>query len=148
MFCLGLLLSSVGCLTSQQHASVFQGPVYSYKCTCCQTETEVYSYKCTCCQTETEVYSYKCTCCQTETEVADQTFYPTQSQYTDTGATSLSTDPITPGAWRGSLCNIDVEKNSRRKRESNPSLPLSKRTPLPLDQKRQSLPGNTKNNYV
>ena len=42
------------------------------------------------------------TCCHTEIEVADQTFYLTQSQYTDTGPTTPSTDPITPGAWQGS----------------------------------------------
>ena len=38
------------------------------------------------------------TCCHTETEVANQTFYLTQSQYTDTGPTSPSADPIMPGA--------------------------------------------------
>ena len=65
----------VGCLTSQQYASVSQGR------TC----------------------SDKTTCCHTEIEVADQTFYLTQSQYTDTGPTRHSTDPITPGAWQGSL---------------------------------------------
>ena len=43
-----------------------------------------------------------CTCYHTETEVADPTFYLTQSQYTDTGPTSPSTDPITPGASQGS----------------------------------------------
>ena len=37
------------------------------------------------------------TCCHTEIEVADPTFHLTQSQYTDTGLTSPSTDPITPG---------------------------------------------------
>ena len=42
------------------------------------------------------------TCCHTEIEVADQTFHLTQSQYTDTGPTSPSSDPITPGAWQGS----------------------------------------------
>ena len=64
----------VGCLTSQQHASVSQGRICSDNFTCCHTETEV----------------------------ADQTFHLTQSQYTDTGPTSPSTDPITPGAWQGS----------------------------------------------
>ena len=39
------------------------------------------------------------TCCHTEIEVEDQTFHLTQSQYTDTGPTSRSSDPITPGAW-------------------------------------------------
>ena len=31
-----------------------------------------------------------------------KTFYLTQSQYTDTGPTSASADPIMPGAWQGS----------------------------------------------
>ena len=60
----------VGCLTSQQHASASQGRICSDRFTCCHTEIEV----------------------------ADQTFYLTQSQYTDTGPTSPSTDPITPNA--------------------------------------------------
>ena len=64
----------VACLTSQQHASVSQG----------------------------QICSDKFTCCHTEIKVADPTFYLTQSQYTDTGPTSPSADPITPGAWQGS----------------------------------------------
>ena len=64
----------VGCLTSQQQASVSQGRICSDNFTCCHTETEV----------------------------SDPTFYLTQSQYTDTGLTSPSADPITPGAWQGS----------------------------------------------
>ena len=68
------------------------------------------------------------TCCHTKIEDADQTFYPTQSQYTDTGPTSPSADPITPGAWQGSHWNANFEvtgmtrpgKNSSRKRDSNP----------------------------
>ena len=64
----------VGCLSSQQHASVSQGRICSDNFTCCHTEIEV----------------------------ADQAFYLTQSQYTDTGPTSPSADPITPGAWQGS----------------------------------------------
>ena len=63
-----------GCLTSQQQASVSQGRICSDNLTCCHTEIEV----------------------------ADPTFYLTQSQYTDTGPTSPSADPITPGAWQGS----------------------------------------------
>ena len=35
-------------------------------------------------------------------EIADWTFYLTQAQYTDTGPTSPSTDPISSGAWLGS----------------------------------------------
>ena len=64
----------IGCLTSQQQASVSQGQI------CSDTFT----------------------CCHTEIEVEDQTFYLTQSQYTDTGLTSPSADPISPGAWQGS----------------------------------------------
>ena len=63
-----------GCLTSQQQASVSQGRICSDNFTCCHTEIEV----------------------------ADPMFYLTQSQYTDTGPTSPSADPITPGAWQGS----------------------------------------------
>ena len=44
----------------------------------------------------------KFTCCHTEIEVEDQTFYLTQYQCTDTGPTSPSTDPISPGVWQGS----------------------------------------------
>ena len=90
----------VGCLTSQQQASVSQGRICSDKFTCCHTEIEV----------------------------ADQTFYLTQSQYTDTGPTSPSADPITPGAWQGSHWSANflshwydsTLKKSRRKRDSNP----------------------------
>ena len=89
----------VGCLTSYQHASVSQGRICSDNFTCCHTEIEV----------------------------ADQTFHLTQSQYTDTGTTSPSTDPITPGAWQGTTgvpilshwYDLTSEK-SRRKRESSP----------------------------
>ena len=83
--CCGLCLSGLlkrglfvgcllACLTSQQHASVSQGRICSDNLTCCHTEIEV----------------------------ADPTFYLTPSQYTDTGPTSPSTDPVTPGAWQGS----------------------------------------------
>ena len=70
----------VGCLTSQQHASVSQGRI------CIDNFT----------------------CCHTEIEAADPTFHLTQSQYTDTGPTSPSTDPITPGAWQGSHWSANV----------------------------------------
>ena len=70
----------VGCLTSQQHASVSQGRICSDNFTCCHTEIEV----------------------------ADPTFYLTRSQYTDTGPTSPSADPITPGAWQGSHWSANV----------------------------------------
>ena len=67
----------VACLTSQKHASVSQGRICSDKYTSCHTEIE-----------------------------ADQTLYLTQSQYTDTGPTSPSADPITPGAWQGSHWSV------------------------------------------
>ena len=70
----------VGCLTSQQHASVSRGRICTDNFTCCHTETEV----------------------------ADQTFHLTQSQYTDTGPTSPNADPITPGAWQGSHWSANV----------------------------------------
>ena len=48
------------------------------------------------------------TCCHTEVEAADQTFYLTQSQYTDTQPTRTSADPISPGAWQGSHWSANV----------------------------------------
>ena len=68
------------------------------------------------------------TCCHTSIEVADQTFHLTQSQFTDTGPTSPSTDPITPGAWQGSHWSASFEvtgmtqpqKSPCRKWDSNP----------------------------
>ena len=55
-------------------------------------------------------------------------FHLTQSQHTDTGPTSPSTDPITPGAWQGSHWSANFyvtgmtrpPEKSRRKRDSNP----------------------------
>ena len=104
----------VGCLTSQQHASVSQGRICSDNFTCCHTEIEV----------------------------ADPTFYLTQSQYTDTGPTSPSTDPITPGAWQGSHWSAifrhwydSTPKKSRRKRDSNPGSSTLEADTLPLGQR-------------
>ena len=99
----------VGCLTSQQHASVSQ------ERTC----------------------SDKFACCHTEIEVADQTFHLTQSQNTDTGPTSPSADPITPGAWQGSHWSANFEVTGMTRPRKNPGaseirtrdLPLSRRTP-------------------
>ena len=54
----------VGCLTSQQHASVSQGRICTDNFTCCHSEIAV----------------------------VDQIFYLTQSQYIDTGLTSPSAD--------------------------------------------------------
>ena len=75
----GLLF--VGCLTSQQHASVSQGLICS----------------------DNRRY------CHTDIEVADQTFYLTQSQHTDTWPTSPSADPITRDAWQGSHWSDNFE---------------------------------------
>ena len=98
-----------GCLKSLQQASVFQGRICSDNFTCCHTEIEV----------------------------ADQTFYLTQSQYTDTRPTSPSADPIMPGAWQGShwSANFEVTGMTRPRKDPGASgirtrdLPLSRRTP-------------------
>ena len=63
----------VACLTSQQHTSVYKGRTCSDNCMCCHTELDAAHLAC----------------------------YLTQSQYTDTGPTSLSTAPIMPCAWQG-----------------------------------------------
>ena len=99
----------VGCLTSQQQASVSQGRICTDNFTCCHTEIEA----------------------------ADQTFHLTQSQYTDTGPTSPSADPITPGAWQGSHWSANFEVTGMTRPRKNPGasgirtrdLPLSRRTP-------------------
>ena len=83
----------VGCLTSQQHASVSQG----------------------------QICSDNFTCCHTKIQVADQTIYLTQSQYTDTGLTSPSTDPIMPSAWQGSHWSASVEATGMTRPEKIPS---------------------------
>ena len=54
-------------------------------------------------------YSDNLTCYHAEMEIADQTYYFTQSQYTDTGPTISSADPITPGAWQGSHWSVSSE---------------------------------------
>ena len=79
-------------LTSQQHAGVSQGRICSDKFTCCHTEIEV----------------------------ADQTFYLPQSQNTDTGPTSPSADPITPGAWQSSHWSANFEVTGMTRPRKNP----------------------------
>ena len=99
----------VGCLMSQQHASVSQGWICSDNFMCCHTETEV----------------------------ADPTFHLTQSQYTDTGPTNPSTDPITPSAWQGSHWSANFKVTGITWPPKNPAasgirtrdLPLSRQTP-------------------
>ena len=83
----------VACLTSQQHASVSQGRICSDNCTCCHTEMEV----------------------------ADQTFHLSQSQYTDTGPTSPSTNPITPGSWHRSHWRANFEVTGMTRPEKIPA---------------------------
>ena len=105
----GFVCWLVGCLTSQQHASVSQGRISSDNFTCCHTEIEV----------------------------AYQTFHLTQSQYTDTRPTSPKTDPMMPGAWQGSLwsANFEVTGMTRPRKNPvasgirNPDLPLPRWTP-------------------
>ena len=82
----------VGCLTSQQHASASQGLICSDSFMCCRTEIEV----------------------------ADQTFYLTRSQYTDTEPTSPSADPIMPGAWQGSHWSANFEVTGMTRPRINP----------------------------
>ena len=93
------LLLFVGCLMYQEHASVSQGRICSDNFTCCHTEVGA----------------------------ADQTLHLTQSQYTDTGPTSPSTDPITPVSWQGN--HRSVEKNPGAIWILTRDLPLSRRTP-------------------
>ena len=57
------------------------------------------------------------TCCYTEIEVADETFYLTQSQYTDTGPTSPSADPITLECQCLSHWYDSTPKKSRLRRD-------------------------------
>ena len=89
------------------------------------------------CSATGRICSDNCTCCHTEIEAADQTFYLTQSQYTDTSPTSPSTDPVTQGAWQGSHWSANFEvtgmtrprKNPGASGNRTPDLPLSRRTP-------------------
>ena len=94
----------VGCLTSQQHASVSQGRICSDNFTCCHTEIEV----------------------------ADQTFHLTQSQYTDTGPTSPSAQPITPGAWQGSHWSANFYVTGMTRPRKNPRTSGIRTRDLPL----------------
>ena len=66
VYFMGRRLLSVGCLTSQQQASVSQGRICTDNFTCCHTEIEA----------------------------TDPTFHLTQSQYTDTRPTSPSASGI------------------------------------------------------
>ena len=94
----------VGCLTSQQHASVSQGRSCSDNFTCCHTEIEA----------------------------TDQTFYLTQSQYTDTGPTSPSADPTTPGTWQGSHWSAKFWVTGMTRPKKNPGASGIRTWDLPL----------------
>ena len=74
-------------------------------------------------------------------EVADQTFFLTQSQYTDTGPTSPSTDPVTSDVWQGSAGVLILShfydltwKNRGADGIWTPDLLLSRQMPYPLGQ--------------
>ena len=78
------------------------------------------------------------TCCHTEMQVADQTFYLAQSQYTDTGPSCPSADPITLGAWQGSHWSTHFQvtgmtrpraRSTRIESGIKPRSPLSRLTP-------------------
>ena len=71
-----------------------------------------------------------CACCHTEIEATDQTFYLTQSQYTDAGLTSPSVDPTKPGAWQGSHWSANVSVTGMTTRTN------------PQERKRESIPGS------
>ena len=101
----GERLLFVGCLTSQQHASVSQ----------------------------VWICSDNLTCCHTEIEFADPTLHLIQSQYTDTGPASPSTDPVTPGShWSANFSITGMtrpRKNPAASGIRTRDLPLSRRTP-------------------
>ena len=73
-----------------------------------------------------------------ETEVADQTFCLTESQYSQTGPTSPSADPLTPGAWQGSRwsANFAVSGMTRAGKRSTAKAGIESRSvkALPLSQ--------------
>ena len=94
----------VGCVTSQQHASVSQGRICSDNFTRCHTEIEV----------------------------ADQTFHFTQSQYADTGLNSPSNDPITPGLWQDSHRSSNFDVTGMTRPRKNPVASVIRIRDLPL----------------
>ena len=106
----GIVRLLVGSLPSKRHASASQGRICSDNCTCCHTESGV----------------------------ADQVSYLTRSQYTDTGPTSPSADPTTPGAWQGSHWGVNIQVTGMTRPGKIPTaqaglepriFPLSRRTP-------------------
>ena len=112
----------VGCLTSQQHASVSQGRV-------CKDNFYVLPHW----------------------DRSYRSSFPSHPQYTDTGPTSHSTDPITPGVWQGGHWSANFShwydpKKSRRMRDSNPessALEADALTTRPLSQSEAAYSLNT-----
>ena len=100
-----LRASHHGCHPNQQHVSV-RPCLYGFVC-CLLVACLTYQQHA--CVSEGWICTDNFTCCHTEVEVADQTFYLTQSQYTDTGPTSPSSDPVMPGAWQGSHWSANFE---------------------------------------
>ena len=105
----------LACLTSQQHASVPQRRICSDNFTCCHTGIEA----------------------------ADQNLYLTQSQYTDIGPTSPSTDPTTPGAWQVAtgvpFLSHWYDSTPKKSRDSNPVSSALETDALTIRPKRRSL---------
>ena len=81
----------VGCLTSQQYASVSQ-----------RDSNHGFSVPEADALTTRPTRRSPLTCCYTETEAADETCHLTQSQYTDVGSTSPNIDSRAPDARKGS----------------------------------------------
>ena len=98
----------VGCLTSQQHHQ--QQRQIPQSCACVLAWPSVLllvgwllNVPATCqCISGTNLRRQFLRAATLRWKLSDQTFHLTQSQYTDTGPTSPSADPITPGAWQGS----------------------------------------------
>ena len=139
----------VACFRSQQHASISQGRFVCLLVGCITSQQQASV-------SQGRICSDNLTCCHTEIEVADPTFYLTQSQYTDTGPTSPSADPITPSAWQGNHWRAIFEVTGMTRPRKNPGasgirtrdLPLSRRTHLPLGQRGGPVAGKTLMRYA
>ena len=94
-----------------------------------------------------QICSNVCKSCLIEIEAADQIFYLTHAQYTDTRPTSPCADYRACNARRlagshwmpimnihKSLVWLHLQSDPWYKQVSNPGLPLSRQTPLPLGQ--------------
>ena len=89
-------------LTTSPFRGVWQRQDSAKGCGYCCSESQKHARV-----SQGRICSDNCTCCYTETTAAHQTSYLIQSQYTDTGPTSPSADPIAPGAWQGSRRNTN-----------------------------------------